>query len=66
MRQASLWKTERELERSELWDQLPNAVRAEFVERLVRIVVASIVKTNGPQGKGGENGLEGAAKPPRA
>lgn len=65
MRQLSLWSTEEELERIELWDELPQAVRAELVQRLVRIVVSAVVTSNGPQGKGGEHGVEGAAKPPR-
>lgn len=65
MRQASLWSTEEELERTELWEGLPQAVRAEFVERLVRIVVDAVMKTNESRGKGGEHGVESAAKPSR-
>lgn len=65
MRQASLWRSEQELARSELWDGLPQAVRAEFVERLVHIVVDSIMKTNEVRGQGGEHGVESAAKPSR-
>ena len=65
MRQASLWSTEEELARTELWDGLPQAVRAEFVEQLVRIVVDSVMKSKESQNGGGEHGFEGTAKPSR-
>lgn len=65
MRQPSLWSNKEELERTELWDGLPQAVRAEFVERLVRIVVESAMRPKGLEDRGGRDGLEGSAKPPR-
>ena len=66
MRQASLWSTKEELARTELWDGLPEAVRREFVDRLVHIVVGSIMKPKEARKKqGGEYGVESAAKPSR-
>ena len=66
MRQGSLWRSEEELARRELWERLPQAVRRELVAELVRIVVDSAVKSKERRGRGGEHGLQSAAKPPRA
>ncbi len=65
MRQRSLWSTEEELARAELWDGLPQDVRAELVERLVRIVVDSELRSEDPQGRRGKHGVEGTADSPR-
>jgi hypothetical protein len=65
MRQPCLWSTEQDLARTELWDGLSQSARSALVEQLVRIVVDSVIQSNGPQGRGGEHGVEDAAKPPR-
>ena len=64
MRQASLWSAEREGARTELWDGMPQAVRSEVVERLVRIVVNWAMKTESKV-QGGERGFESSTRPPR-
>lgn len=65
MRQASLWSAEQEPARTELWNGLPQVVRSEVVERLVRIVVDWAMKTDRCRGEGGERGIKGATKPSR-
>ncbi len=65
MRQASLWSAEKEPARTELWGGLPQAVRAEVVERLVRIVVDWAMKSNQSRSEGGQHGFESATKPSR-
>ena len=63
-RQLSLWCTEEELARVEVWDGLPQGVRAELVEHLVRVVVSSLLRSKEAQRRRGEHGVEGAADSP--
>lgn len=51
MHQEPLWKSEEERKRAELWNRLPEQVRDEIVEVLVRLVVQSVVKRAGTQAK---------------
>ena len=65
MRQQCLWSTEQELERTDLWDGLPQSARSALVEQLVRVVVDSVTKSNNAQSRGEDHGVEDTAKPPR-